>query len=113
MRVADAAAAVLRLRQVGVDDLREEAIRPVRMRAGAAGVDFLHLLPDSLAVLEHRHFEAGDAQTGTVEDVLGVVQERDGVVIAADQQNLSVELAKRSSAEPLPNAKSHGCSEIR
>jgi len=93
MRVADAAAAILRLREIAIHDLREEAIRPVGMRAGAARVDLLHLFPDADTVVEDRHFKHRDAQAGHVEDVLGVMQERHLIVIAADQQDL----AERSS----------------
>ena len=113
VRVADAAAAVLRLRQIRVDDLREEAIGPVRVRAGAAGIDFLHFLPDPLAVLEPRHFHRHDPEAGHVEDVLGVMQEGHGVVIAADQQDLAVELDEPFERRAAAERKIPGCSEIR
>src|SRR5687768_12089470 len=102
MRVADAAAAIARPRQMRVDDLRKEARWPARMRPGAAGVDLLHLLPDPLAVLEHRHLESRDALPRDLDDVLRVVQKGDVVVVATDEQDLAVEIQEALERRPAP-----------
>jgi chromate reductase len=102
LRGADTAAAIARSRQVGIDETSKKAIRPVAMRAFAR-VDLLHLAPDAAAVFRDRHLERGDALPGDVDDVLGVVEERDVIVIAAEEQDAAIELheavERRSRAE--------------
>jgi hypothetical protein len=100
-RVADPPARVLRLREVRVHDPREEAVGPVRVRADRR-VELRAVAQDADAVLQHGHAVAHDALAGDVRDVLGVVQERDLVVVAAEQQDAPPSQAKRSSAEPAP-----------
>ena len=89
--VADAPALIARLREIRVDQPREKPVGPVGVRAFRC-VDFLLVAPHPLAVLQHRHFVFRDNLVGNVDDVLGVVEEGDGVVIAADQQDLAIEL---------------------
>src|SRR3954462_9220617 len=108
MHVAGAAAAIVRVRQVRVHDLRKKAVGPVRMRARAARVDFLHLSPHARTVLDHGNLETGNPEAGHVKDVLGVVKEGDGVVIAPEQQNFAVELNESLEGRSLPECEVPG-----
>ncbi len=77
--------------EIRVDQPREEPIGPVGVRAFRR-VELLLIAPHALAVLQHRHFVFRDNLVGNVDDVLGVVEEGDLVVITSDQQNLAIEL---------------------
>src|ERR671925_184617 len=75
---------------MAIDDLREESIGPIGVHPFTRRVELLHLAPHSLAVLEDWHPEACDTFVRDVDDVLRVVQEGHGVVIAPEQENPSV-----------------------
>ena len=62
------------------------------MSAVGGGVEFLHLAPHANAVFFDRHEKRHDPLAGDVDDVLGVMEERDGVVVASEKQDFSVEL---------------------
>ncbi len=90
LRVADSPAVVAGLGQIRVHEPREEAVGPVRMRP-VAGIELLHVPPDACAAVADGHLEPRHALARDVDDVLGVVKEGHGVVIAAEQQDLAVE----------------------
>ncbi len=89
---SDGAAGVAGLRKIPVGQRCEEALGPGRMGACRGRVNLLHVAPHAPAVLEHGYHEPRHALVRDVEDMLGVVQERDGVVIAAEQQDPAVQL---------------------
>src|SRR5262245_23984910 len=80
--------------EVAADELREEPVGPVGVRAVARCVELFDVAPHASAVFQNRHFEARHALAGDVRDVLGVVQERYVVVVAAEQQDLAAEIQK-------------------
>ncbi len=80
------------LAQLGmIDDLREEAIWPVRMSAIARGIKFLHRAPDPTAILNDGHLIARDSLSWNVHDVLHVMEEGYGIVVGTEQDDLAIE----------------------
>src|SRR5438874_10833915 len=90
--VADQAAVVTSVGEMTVDDFREEPIGPVGMLPLSRRIEFLHVAPYPRAMLQDRYFEALDAFVRNVHDVLRVMQQRHGIVIAAGEQDLPIQL---------------------
>jgi hypothetical protein len=67
-----------------------------------AGIDLLHLPPHSPAVLDDWNLESRDPFIWNVDDVLGVVQEGDVVVVAAEQQDTPVEVQEPIERRAVP-----------
>src|SRR5579884_373953 len=103
-RISDETARVAGAREIAVDEPCKKAVGPVAMRA-LGGIEFLHIAPHPRAILEHGDLVPNDDFIGDVGDVLGVVQESHRVVIAPEQQNLTVQLEetveRRAAAERI------------
>jgi hypothetical protein len=61
------------------------------VHAGARGVELLHVTPDPNSAFHNRHFESRHSSIGDIGDVLDIVEKGDRVVVAPEQQDLSVE----------------------
>ena len=98
--VADAAARVAGPFEESAHQPREEAFRPVGMRT-LAGVELLHPAPDAAASLDHRDLVAHDDLAWHVEHMFGMVEERDGVVVAAEQEDTPTERCEPRQRRPV------------
>ena len=65
------------------------------------------------AMLDDRHAESRYPLAGDVDDVFGVVEKGDGVMIAAEQQDLAAEREKPFEGRPVAEGVVPGWLEIR
>jgi hypothetical protein len=97
-------ATILRPCQIAVDELGEEALRPMRVGA-LVGVNLLGPPPYPRVVFLDRHLKTSNALVRNVENVLGIVQEGNGVVVRSQEEDLAVKLdetlERRAPAESI------------
>jgi hypothetical protein len=95
-RIPRPATVVPSLRDQAIDDLREEAIRPVRMSPITRSIEFLHRSPYSTAILNDGHLIPRDSLVWDINDVFRIVQESHGIVIAPSNTILPSSIKNRS-----------------
>ena len=101
-RANDSAGGVPGPGQIRVDQSAKKTRRPGRVGTGVGGVELFDVLPHADAAFIRALLNRGDLLPGKVDDMLDVVQEVTGIVIAAEQDRVpAIELHAPVERAPM------------